>query len=83
MNSMLQRRATVGLRRAALAFFFVTTFLDLLAIGIVAPVLPKLVLGFRLGPKSTARSYRLRLHRDEFALGIVVDFPGLGEARQA
>ncbi len=32
--------------RAALAFIFVTVVLDVLALGIVIPVLPKLVLGF-------------------------------------
>lgn len=34
------------LRRAAFAFVFVTVLLDMLAIGIVIPVLPKLVLDF-------------------------------------
>ena len=34
------------LRRAAFAFIFVTVLLDMLAIGIVVPVLPKLVLDF-------------------------------------
>jgi DHA1 family tetracycline resistance protein-like MFS transporter len=33
-------------RRAAIAFIFVTVLLDMLAIGIIIPVLPSLVLGF-------------------------------------
>jgi MFS transporter, DHA1 family, tetracycline resistance protein len=33
-------------RRAALPFIFVTVMLDMLALGLIAPVLPKLVLGF-------------------------------------
>jgi MFS transporter, DHA1 family, tetracycline resistance protein len=36
----------VPLRRAAFAFIFVTVLLDMLALGIVIPVLPKLVLDF-------------------------------------
>ncbi|HVU05806.1 MAG TPA: TCR/Tet family MFS transporter [Polyangiaceae bacterium] len=38
--------STPGPRRAALAFIFVTVVLDMLALGIVIPVLPKLVLSF-------------------------------------
>jgi DHA1 family tetracycline resistance protein-like MFS transporter len=41
-------------RRAALAFIFVTVALDMLALGIVIPVLPKLVEGFMGG--DTARA---------------------------
>ena len=36
-------------RPAAFAFVFVTVALDMLAIGIVLPVLPKLVVGFAGG----------------------------------
>src|SRR6476620_7312092 len=36
----------VPLRRAAFAFIFITVLLDMLAIGIVVPVLPKLILDF-------------------------------------
>jgi len=38
--------APVPLRRAAFAFIFVTVLLDMLALGIVIPVLPKLILDF-------------------------------------
>jgi len=44
-------------RRAALAFIFVTVVLDVLALGIVIPVLPKLVEGFLGG--NTARAAQI------------------------
>ncbi|HEX4477409.1 MAG TPA: TCR/Tet family MFS transporter [Polyangiaceae bacterium] len=47
-------------RRAALAFIFVTVALDMLALGIVIPVLPKLVLSFLDGDtQRAARVYGL------------------------
>ena len=46
------------LRRAAFAFVFVTVLLDMLAIGIVIPVLPKLVLDFVGGDLSLRRQPR-------------------------
>jgi MFS transporter, DHA1 family, tetracycline resistance protein len=39
-------RATSGVRAAAVAFIFVTIFLDMLALGLIAPILPKLVESF-------------------------------------
>ena len=33
-------------RRAAIAFIFITVMLDMLAIGLIVPVMPKLILGF-------------------------------------
>ena len=41
-------------RKAALAFIFVTVVLDMLALGITVPVLPKLVLGFAGGDSAQA-----------------------------
>src|SRR5213593_4899897 len=41
-------------RRAALAFILVTVTLDMLAFGIVIPVLPKLVLDFTGGSATSA-----------------------------
>ena len=41
-------------RKAALAFIFVTVALDMLALGIVVPVLPKLVLAFEGGDSASA-----------------------------
>jgi DHA1 family tetracycline resistance protein-like MFS transporter len=46
--------APAGRRRAAIAFIFVTVVLDVLALGVVIPVLPKLVEGFLGG--DTARA---------------------------
>ena len=40
--------------RAAIAFIFITVVLDVLALGIVIPVLPKLVLGFVAGDVARA-----------------------------
>src|SRR6266436_2756731 len=44
-------------RRAALAFIFVTVVLDMLALGVIVPVLPKLVVQFLGG--DTARAARI------------------------
>ncbi len=44
----------VPVRKAALAFIFVTVALDMLALGITAPVLPKLVLEFEGGNTASA-----------------------------
>lgn len=44
-------------RRAAVAFIFVTIVIDILALGIIIPVLPKLVEGFMGG--DTARAARI------------------------
>src|SRR5260370_7628273 len=47
-------------RRAAFAFIFVTVLLDMLAIGIIIPVLPKLVVDFVGGDAAEgARTYGL------------------------
>lgn len=40
--------------RAAFAFIFVTVMLDMLALGIIIPVLPKLVVEFRAGDTASA-----------------------------
>src|SRR5438552_3902830 len=37
-------------RKAAVVFIFITVMLDMLALGLIAPVLPKLILDFILGP---------------------------------
>jgi MFS transporter, DHA1 family, tetracycline resistance protein len=44
-------------RRAAFAFIFVTVLLDMLALGMVIPVLPKLVEGFVAGDTARASEY--------------------------
>ena len=45
---------SAAVRKAALAFIFVTVMLDMLALGIVVPVLPKLILGFEGGDSAAA-----------------------------
>ena len=45
---------TLPVRRAALAFIFVTVALDMLSLGIIVPVLPKLVLAFEGGDSASA-----------------------------
>lgn len=42
------------LRKAALAFIFITVLLDMLALGVTIPVLPKLILGFKGGDSARA-----------------------------
>lgn len=46
-----------GKRRAALGFIFVTVLLDMLAFGIIAPVLPRLVSDFLHGDMARASEY--------------------------
>ena len=45
---------TASSRPAAVNFIFVTVVLDMLALGMMAPVLPKLVLGFMHGDTAGA-----------------------------
>ncbi|HUL74820.1 MAG TPA: TCR/Tet family MFS transporter [Vicinamibacterales bacterium] len=51
---MSEPSSSVPMRRAAVAFIFVTVMLDMLALGMVIPVLPKLIEAFRGG--DTARA---------------------------
>jgi hypothetical protein len=44
-------------RRAALAFIFITVVLDMLALGMIVPVLPKLVEDFMHGNTARAAEY--------------------------
>src|SRR6266436_6446055 len=56
----MKKSASRTHRRAAFAFVFVTVLLDMLAIGIIIPVLPKLVVDFVGGdPAEGARIYGL------------------------
>jgi DHA1 family tetracycline resistance protein-like MFS transporter len=40
--------------RAAFAFIFITVFLDMLAVGIIVPILPRLIVAFRGGDTASA-----------------------------
>jgi MFS transporter, DHA1 family, tetracycline resistance protein len=44
-------------RKAAFAFIFVTVALDMLALGVIIPVLPKLILGFEGGDTEAAAKW--------------------------
>jgi multidrug resistance protein len=44
-------------RRAAFVFIFITVALDMLALGVIVPVLPKLVLGFEGGDSASAATW--------------------------
>ena len=44
-------------RRAALGFIFVTVLLDMLALGIIVPVMPKLIAGFLQGDIARTSEY--------------------------
>src|SRR5258706_15923771 len=66
-----------GPRRAALVFIFVTVVLDMLALGMIIPVLPRLVLHFLSG--DTARGARIYgLFGTVWALMQFVASPVLG-----
>ncbi|MBI3514404.1 MAG: TCR/Tet family MFS transporter, partial [Proteobacteria bacterium] len=51
---MTEPKTFAAPRRAALAFIFVTVLLDMLAIGLIIPVLPKLVVVFQAGDVASA-----------------------------
>src|SRR5512132_1052272 len=64
-------------RRAALAFIFVTVVLDVLALGVVIPVLPGLVKDFLHGDSGRAAEY-FGLFGTVFALMQFVFAPVMG-----
>jgi DHA1 family tetracycline resistance protein-like MFS transporter len=49
--------AATGPRRAAVIFIFITVLLDVLALGMIIPVLPKLIEQFRGGDTASAARY--------------------------
>ncbi|HEV3409367.1 MAG TPA: MFS transporter, partial [Chthoniobacterales bacterium] len=64
-------------RKAAVVFILVTVTLDMLALGLIAPVLPKLVLNFLGGDASTAAKW-FGIFGTAFALMQFVFSPVLG-----
>jgi DHA1 family tetracycline resistance protein-like MFS transporter len=64
-------------RRAAVIFIFITVMLDMLALGLILPVLPKLVLNF-LGGDAANASRMFGLFATVFALMQFVSSPLLG-----
>ncbi len=67
----------IGKRRAALAFIFITLVLDMLALGMIVPVLPKLVEGFVQGDTARA-AYIVGVFGTLWALMQLVFSPILG-----
>ena len=64
-------------RKAAIVFIFVTVTLDMLALGLIAPVLPKLILDF-LGGNATSAANWLGVFGSVFALMQFFFSPVLG-----
>src|ERR1035441_6874256 len=64
-------------RKAAVVFIFVTVTLDMLALGLIAPVLPKLVLNF-LGGDATSAAKWFGVFGTVFALMQFFFSPVLG-----
>jgi DHA1 family tetracycline resistance protein-like MFS transporter len=64
-------------RPAALTFIFITVMLDMLALGLIAPVLPKLILDF-LGGNATSAATWLGVFGTVFALMQFFFSPVLG-----
>ena len=64
-------------RPAALTFIFVTVMLDMLALGLIAPVLPKLILDF-LGGNATSAATWIGVFGTVFALMQFFFSPVLG-----
>ncbi len=64
-------------RKAAVVFIFITVTLDMLALGLIAPVLPKLVLNF-LGGDTTSAAKWFGIFGTVFALMQFVFSPVLG-----
>src|SRR5437762_3248503 len=64
-------------RKAAVVFIFITVMLDMLALGLIAPVLPKLILNF-LGGNATSAATWLGVFGTVFALMQFFFSPVLG-----
>src|SRR5438876_2643504 len=64
-------------RPAAIAFIFITVMLDMLALGLIAPVLPKLILNFLSGNTTSAANW-LGIFGTVFALMQFFFSPVLG-----
>ena len=64
-------------RKAAVAFVLITVMLDMLALGLIAPVLPKLILNFLGGATASAAKW-LGIFGTAFALMQFVFSPVLG-----
>ena len=57
LNPVAESKSVVKARGAALVFIFITIVVDVLALGIIIPVLPKLVEGFLRGDTARAAEF--------------------------
>jgi len=57
LNPVAESKSVVEARSAALVFIFITIVVDVLALGIIIPVLPKLVEGFLKGDTARAAEF--------------------------
>ena len=57
MNPVAESKSVAETRGAALVFIFITIVVDVLALGIIIPVLPKLVEGFLKGDTARAAEF--------------------------
>src|SRR5262249_32020268 len=76
-DAVLAEGAPGGPRRAASVFIFVTILLDMLALGLIMPILPKLVESFVNNDAATA-AYYLGLFGTVWALMQFLSSPVLG-----
>src|SRR5713226_4294734 len=74
---MTEPQSTTPPRRAAFIFVFITVLLDMLALGIIVPVLPKLVVDFLHGDTARAAAF-IGLFSTMWALMQFVFSPLLG-----
>jgi len=56
-DTQVPEQGAAGPSRAAFIFIFVTVLLDMLALGIIVPVLPKLIIEFEGGDSARAALY--------------------------
>jgi MFS transporter, DHA1 family, tetracycline resistance protein len=57
LNPVAESKSVAKARGAALVFIFITIVVDVLALGIIIPVLPKLVEGFLMGDTARAAEF--------------------------
>src|SRR5436305_12846187 len=72
-----RRAKSMRPRKAAVIFIFITVTLDMLALGLIAPVLPKLVLNF-LGGDAPSEAKMFGIFGTVFALMQFIFSPVLG-----
>jgi DHA1 family tetracycline resistance protein-like MFS transporter len=77
LNPVAETKSATKTRKAALVFIFITVVVDVLALGIIIPVLPKLVEGF-LGGDTARAAEMYGLFGTVWALMQFIFSPALG-----